>query len=108
MPGVALLGCSSSPEDGDTYPCSSPTVPGDGLMPFGEVGGRHNVYSQDLGTVLAGPDTISFWQDAFDAGLGQTGTKADDTVVFFTQRTSLRDASGTLTRVDPTWISEPT
>jgi len=144
-----VLGTEIDTPDCDSYPCSSPTVPGDGRVPFGEAGGRHNVYSPDLGTVLAGPDTISFWQDAFDAGLGQTGTKAVDTIGFFTERTSLsyggsearletwvttggghmigatrmdfapvpsgwaflssfrRDASGTLTRVDPTWISGP-
>lgn len=101
LPIQIVLGTDIDTPQCDVYPCDSPVTPGDGLMPFGDAGGRYTVFSPDRGVVLAGPDTIAFWQTA--AAAGEPGTKSDDMVGFFTQRTRITFASSPA-RVE-TWVT---
>jgi poly(3-hydroxybutyrate) depolymerase len=99
-----VLGTGIDTPDCTTYPCNSPVVTGDGLMPFGQAGGRYNVYSPDQGRVISGPDTIAFWQSAFVAGMGNAGTTGDEKVGFFTQRSILSFAPSVA--VLDTWVTD--
>jgi poly(3-hydroxybutyrate) depolymerase len=98
-----VLGTDIDTPDCTSYPCSSPTVAGDGLMPFGEAGGRHAVYSPDLGRVLAGPDTIAFWGTAIPAAMAESGSTMTDAIGFFTQRTTTTFA-GSVARYE-SWVT---
>ncbi len=66
-----------------TFGCSSPTVSGDGRMPYGEAGGVYTVNSPDLGQVISFPDTEAWWSKYFARGAGSP-TSTTNGVGFFT------------------------
>ncbi len=52
------------------FPCMSPTVDGDGFMPYGDPGGTHTVWSPEGGRVVSFPDQLAHWTTLFGAAFG--------------------------------------
>jgi poly(3-hydroxybutyrate) depolymerase len=143
-PLMLIVGSEVPTPDCATWPCKTPTVSGDGTMPFGVAGSSHYVNSPDKGREIASLDTQALWLERVGAGSGHVD--ASELVGFFTtRRTSIyrmgsdfevletpgglhtalgargdiysfvrmwrfltshrRNAQGSLSRVDPTWIT---
>jgi poly(3-hydroxybutyrate) depolymerase len=83
---LLLLGTDIDTPDCEVYGCDTPVVSGDGLIPYGEPGGRYHVNSPDNGLVLSGPDTIEFWRAALAARAGAAGSVATEPLGWFTER----------------------
>ncbi|MBI5503080.1 MAG: hypothetical protein HY907_22735 [Deltaproteobacteria bacterium] len=83
---LLLLGTDIDTPDCEVYPCDAPVVAGDGLIPYGEAGGRYHVNSPDNGRVIAGPDTIDFWRAALAGRAGEPGTTTTEPLGWFTTR----------------------
>jgi poly(3-hydroxybutyrate) depolymerase len=61
--GIATPDCAP-------YPCTTPTVDGDGIMPFGAAGEQHRVASPDGGFVQSVADTVALLRGSLAAAYG--------------------------------------
>ncbi|MBI5488621.1 MAG: hypothetical protein HY905_14905 [Deltaproteobacteria bacterium] len=83
---LLMLGTDIDTPDCEAYPCDAPVVSGDGLIPYGEAGGRYHVNSPDNGRVISGPDTIELWRTALAYRAGEAGTTTTEPLGWFTTR----------------------
>ena len=63
IPLMFLVGRGIETPDCESYPCRQPTSDGDGRMPYGTPGARHNTYSPDPGEVVSHDDALQLWVD---------------------------------------------
>jgi poly(3-hydroxybutyrate) depolymerase len=85
--GLALFhGTDIDTPSCNTPGCSSPVVPGDQRIPFGETGGVYYVNSSDRGRVVSGPDTIAAWRASLAAAAGAAPTSTAENVGFFSKK----------------------
>lgn len=85
LPVQFIIGRGFDTPDCSSYPCVSPVVDGDGNMPFGVAGGRHHVFSPELGLVLSGPDSFERWVAYAESAAGATAARSTLPMGYYTQ-----------------------
>jgi poly(3-hydroxybutyrate) depolymerase len=83
-PLMLIVGSDLPTPDCATWPCKTPTVSGDGTMPFGVAGSSYYVNSPDKGRVVSSADTQALW--IVRAGAGTAAIDTSDSLGFFTTR----------------------
>ena len=80
-----MVGKDAPTPDCPTAGCKTPTVSGDGLMPYGSFGG--GPYSLgDTGRVIGGPNTEELFVSLFENRVGTANTAVTTTIGYFSKK----------------------
>ncbi len=80
-----MVGKDAPTPDCPTAGCTTPTVSGDGLMPYGSFGG--GPYSLgDTGRVIGGPNTEELFVSLFENRVGTANTAVTTTIGYFSKK----------------------